>query len=269
MIKVVRNQSCLFLIILSLFFIFFQPLSFASEYRLSSGDIIRITVYKNPDLTSEVKVSGSGSISFPLLGKVNLGGLSISEAESLISTKLRSSNYVQNPNVNILPLEIIGSQVSVLGQVNKPGRYPIETANIRVSDIIARAGGISPSGSETIVLKGQRRNRPFKRSINIKNLFNKENEKDEIVYSGDIIYVNRAPVFYIYGEVKSPGVYKLEQSMSVLQGLATGGGLTSRGTDRSIQINRSNRLGELTTVSVKMDDPLVADDVIYVRESLF
>jgi polysaccharide export outer membrane protein len=87
--------------------------------------------------------------------------------------------------------------------------------------------------------------------------------------NGDIIYVHRAPMFYIYGEVNRPGAFRLERNMSVMQGLASGGGTNARGTTRGLRIHRRDASGALKVIEPSLDDLLQADDVIYVKESLF
>ena len=127
-----------------------------AEYRLGSGDVMRISVYQNPDLTLETRVSESGLVSYPLLGNIKLGGLSVTQAEALISAGLKNGNFVKNPQTTIVVLQVKGNQASVLGQVNRPGRYPIETADMRLTDLIANAGGVAPTGAEVVVVTGKR-----------------------------------------------------------------------------------------------------------------
>jgi len=240
------------------------------EYVLGPGDIIRITVFQNPDLTTETRVSEKGMMTFPLLGAVSVGGKSTSAAEAEIAARLRDGGFVRQPQVNVLPLQIRGNQVSVLGQVNKPGRFPLETANLRLSDMIATAGGISPIGADLVIFVGVRNGKQLRREIDLPSLFlSGDMSNDMVMTAGDIIYVHRAPMFYIYGEVNRPGAFRLERNMSVMQGLASGGGTTSRGTTRGLRIHRRMPDGSLKVVEPGLDDLLKADDVIYVRESLF
>lgn len=241
-----------------------------SEYVLGAGDTIRINVFQNPDLTVETRVSESGTITFPLIGNVAVSGLTIPAAEQKIAKQLRAGGFVLKPQVNILVLTIRGSQVAVLGQVNRPGRYPLEIFNSKVTDMLAIAGGITPAGGDTIVLVGTRDGKAFRKEIDVPALFlNNKLADDILVAGGDIIYVHRAPMFYIYGEVQRPGVYRLEREMTVIQGLAQGGGLTLRGTERGLRISRRGEDGKTQEITPSMVEPIHTDDVIYVRESLF
>lgn len=241
-----------------------------AEYVLGPGDVIRITVFQNPDLTLETRVSENGAISFPLIGQVPVGGLSVSEAERKIGKMLKDGGFVLQPQVNILPVQIRGNQVSVLGQVNRPGRYPLDVLNAKVTDILAMAGGIMPTGADSLILTGTRNGKPIRQEIDLPSIFlGNRTDLDLPIAGGDAIYVHRAPVFYIYGEVQKPGAYRLERDMTLMQALAQGGGLTIRGTQRGIQVNRRDDKGKVQQIAPEMSAPIKADDVIFVKESIF
>lgn len=240
------------------------------EYVLGAGDIVRVTVFQNPDLTVETRVTESGAITYPLIGSVAVGGLTLPATEKLIADRLRDGGFVLKPQVNVLLLQIRGNQVAVLGQVNRPGRYPIEIANTRVSDMLATAGGAAINGADTVTLVGTRSGQPFRTEIDIPALFQPDGIKADIpVQGGDILYIHRAPVFYIYGEVNRPGSYRLERGMTVMQALAQGGGITLRGTEKRIRLHRRNAAGTVEAIEPDMAQTLQTEDVVYVRESLF
>lgn len=115
----------------------------AGDYRLGAGDVVRILVYQNPDLTLETRVTEAGVISYPLLGNIRIGGQTVTGAERLIADGLRNGNFVKQPQVTIAVTQVRGNQASVLGMVNRPGRYPIEVTDMRLSDLLATAGGIT------------------------------------------------------------------------------------------------------------------------------
>ena len=242
----------------------------ANEYRLGAGDVVRISVYQNPDLTLETRISEAGTISFPLLGSVRIGGSTVAMAEKTIADGLRSGNFVKQPQVSLTVTQVRGNQASVLGQVNRPGRYPIEVTDMRLSDLLATAGGISPVGADTLTLVGTRDGKPFRKVVDLPALFRADNRADDIVVrNGDVVYVERAPMVFIYGEVQKPGALRLERNMTVMQALATGGGLNLRGTEKGLRVHRRDAAGKLQVIEPKMDDLLVEGDVVYVRESLF
>lgn len=242
----------------------------APEYRLAAGDAIRINVYQNPDLTLETRVSESGSLSYPLLGSVKLGGLSLSQAEQLIADGLRNGNFVKQPTVTIVVLQVRGNQASVLGMVNRPGRYPLEMGDTRLSDLLAAAGGVALAGSDLIVLSGRRQGKPYRLEIDLPSLFATQGrEQDVIVQNGDVLWIDRAPMVYIYGEVNRPGSMRLERGMTLMQMLAAGGGTTQRGTQKGITVHRRLPDGKIQILRPDMDESMKEGDVVYVRESLF
>jgi polysaccharide biosynthesis/export protein len=240
------------------------------DYRLGPGDSIKVQVYQNPDLSVETRVSESGAVNYPLIGAVKLGGLSITEAENRIAQALRTANILKQPQVNIVLQTVRGNQVSVLGQVQKPGRFPLETTNVRVSDMLAAAGGITPNGDDVLVVSGTRGGKPFRKTVDIPALFqNTRGDNDIVLAPGDTIYVDKAPLFYIYGEAQKPGPYKIERGMTVLQALAQGGGPTARGSANRLRLNRTGPDGKVVTTEPRMTDPVQPGDVLFVRESLF
>jgi len=240
------------------------------EALLGVGDVIRISVYQNPDLNTEARVSEQGQINFPLIGNVSVGGLTIGGAEQRIARSLREGGFVLRPQVSIQLVTIRSNQVSILGQVNKPGRYPIDMVGSRVSEMVAAAGGVLPTGADVVTLVGTRNGNPIKMDIDLPAILQAgKSELDMTVENGDIIYVDRAPTAYIYGEVQRPGAIRVERGLTLLQALAESGGLTARGTERGIKVHRRDANGVVRVEDIKMNDLIERDDVIYVRESLF
>lgn len=242
----------------------------AQEHVLGAGDVIRVNVYQNPDLTLETRISEQGQISFPLIGLVQLGGTTIVSAQDRIAKQLRDGGFVLKPQVSVQIVQIRSSQISILGQVGRPGRYPIEAANTKVSEMIAAAGGVVPGGGDVVTLAGTRNGKPVKYEIDLPAIMQSgRSELDVAVANGDILYVDRAPVIYLYGEVQRPGAIRLERGMTVMQALAQAGGLTQRGTERGMRVHRRNAKGQLDVLQLKLNDPVEREDVIYVRESVF
>lgn len=246
------------------------PAAPAAEYRLGVGDVLRITVFQNPELTLESRLNEGGVLSFPLIGSVRLGGLSVPEAERLIADSLARGNFLRNPQVTIIVLQVRGNQVNVLGQVGRPGRYPLETADTRLTDMIALAGGVAPGGADVVVVTGTRDGKPLREEVDLPALFTAGGAaRDIVLRNGDAVWVDRQPLVYIYGEVQRPGPMRLERGMTLLQALATGGGLTPRGTEKGIRVHRKGSNGEVEVTQPAMTDTLREGDVVFVRESLF
>ena len=243
----------------------------AAEYHLGSGDVIRINVYQNPDLALETRVTEAGIVSYPLLGTIQLGGLSVTAAEKLIADGLRNGNFVKSPQVTIVVVLVRGNQASVLGQVNRPGRYPLEVANMRLTDLLALAGGAAINGSDVVVVTGTRDGQPLRLEVDLPTIFAPGGkDKDILILNGDAVWVDRQPIVYIYGEVQRPGPMRLERGMTLMQTLATGGGLTLRGTAKGIRVHRKGGDGKVQLITAPtLDDAMRDGDVVYVRESLF
>jgi len=247
-----------------------RPAYALEEYLLTPGDVIKVSVFKNPDLMLDARVSEAGTIGFPLLGSVPVAGLTLPAAERKISQLLKDGGFVLNPQVNILLTTAVGNQVAVLGQVNRPGRYPIEGAGGNLTGMLAQAGGIATSGADVVIVTGMRNGKPFRREIDVVNMSLNGTTADDIeLRGGDTLFVNRSPMFYIYGQVQRPGGYRLEKGMTVMQALADGGGVTGKGTSRGIVLHRRDATGKVKESGASLDEDVKDQDVIYVKESVF
>jgi polysaccharide biosynthesis/export protein len=246
------------------------PVHAQSHETLGLGDQIRITVFQNPDLTTETRVSEGGTVTFPLVGEVAVGGRTPTEVGARIAEQLKKGNFLKNPQVNVSVLQVRSRQVSVLGQVARPGRYALDDTSSKLTDILALAGGIGPAGDESVTVMTRRNGKVEKLQVDVAQMYRGGNLAPNVeVQNGDTIFVQRAPVFYIYGEVQRSGSYRLEPSMSVMHALSLGGGLTPRGTERGLKIHRRQPDGTVKKLDAALTDTLQADDVIYVKESLF
>ncbi|MEW5967899.1 MAG: polysaccharide export protein EpsE [Pseudomonadota bacterium] len=240
-----------------------------SDYRMGTGDVLRIIVYGQPDLTTEARVSEAGSITFPLIGEVKMAGATPAQGQAEIAQRLVKGGFILDPFVTVNVVQYRGQQISVLGRVNRPGTYSLERAS-RVADALALAGGIIVDGADVVTLVRTRDGKTEYRDIDTLALFKPGGEAaNERVQDGDILNVSRQPVFYIYGEVQRPGAFRLERNMSVVQALSMGGGITPRGTQKGIRILRRDDQGDMQEIEVKLADAVKKDDVIYVKESLF
>jgi polysaccharide export outer membrane protein len=226
--------------------------------KLGAGDAVRITVFQQPDLTTETRVSERGTITVPLIGETKVAGLSATQAGSHIAEALKKGQYLKNPQVSVAVTTVRSQQVSVIGLVTRPGRYGLEDTNYKVADVIAAAGGFAPDGHPVVTVI--RDGKPHKVDI-LKASYALKN--------GDTVVVERAPVFYIYGEVSRSGAYRVEQNMTVMQAIAAGGGITPRGSDRRLKLRRAGADGKVVETDVGLQDVIKADDTIYVKEALF
>ncbi len=248
------------------------PAALATEqYRIGAGDTLHITVYQSPDLSIDARVNEAGDISYPLLGRVNLGGLTINAAEARLAQALKKGEIVKDPQVIIVVTNVRANQVNVLGQVGKPGRFALDLAGMRLTEVISLAGGIiAGAGSDTIVLIGRRNGQAYRHEADLPKIFAPGGSNDDIVVmAGDTIWVDRAPQIYLYGEIQHAGTMRLERGMTVMQAIAAGGGATPRGTLKGLKISRRGPDGRIQTIEPSMEDTLKDGDVMYIRESLF
>ncbi len=240
------------------------------DYQLGSGDVIKISVYEHPDLTLETRVNVSGSITFPLIGEIWLGGKTVAQAEQEISSKLISGEFLRNPQVTVLVVQFQSRQVNVLGMVNKPGQYSLDRVS-HILDLLALANGLTvQTAADYATLISAEKN--TKQNIDLNALLAGDNTQNHLVNSGDVLVIPKAKMFYIYGEVQRPGFYKLEKNMTVTQAISTGGGLTPKGTDYWPNPIIKRRDSDGKEVEIDVDEGftlLQEDDVLYVKESWF
>jgi polysaccharide export outer membrane protein len=241
----------------------------SEEYRLGPGDVLRISVFNQPDLQTEVEVSEGGTVAMPLVGDVQVGGKTRTEAANIIGESLKRGGFLKEVDVVIRVLEYRSQQVAVLGEVAKPGRYAI-TRPSTVAEVIALAGGITTKGAYVVTVVQAGENGAVRsQEVNVNDQINAGAGKALLLRAGDTVTVPAAPVFYIYGEVRQPGSYPLVENMTVMQALSVGGGLTVRGTERGIRIERRAADGTVRTYSVRGPDRLQANDVLRIPESWF
>lgn len=243
---------------------------YAADYRLGSGDVVKITIFDHPELQLDTRIDEQGQINFPLIGAVPVSGETAATAQKHIALALEKGGFLKNAQVNLIVDKYRSQQVSVLGEVKNPGKFYLEAPST-VIDLVAEAGGITLNGSDNIILiHRQQTGQPQQVEIDTRALYHdKQFAQDQQVRDGDVIFVPRAPVFYIYGEVQKPGAFRLERNMTVMQALSVGGGITARGTQRGIQFKRRGKDGKAISVAASLDEEIRADDVIYVKESLF
>jgi len=242
----------------------------AADVPLGPGDTVRVTIYGDTNPPTDTRVTESGKITVPLIGEVSVTGLSTTDAERKIAGLLQQKGFMRDPQVNVLVTSPVSQQVAVLGQVTKPGRYVLDGART-VTDMVATAGGVTPDGGDIVTLVRTRDGKTERSQIDLWALSNGGDQSSNVVMQrDDVLVVERAQKFYVYGEVQRPGMYRLEHGMSVLQGLSAGGGLTPRGTENGMRIKRRDENGKLVEMKVNDDATLLQpDDILYIRESWF
>ena len=239
------------------------------EYLLGDGDMVSISVYGHPDLTLEAKISPRGSIPYPLLEKVTIGGLTPEAAGQKIAKRLKDEGFIKSPQVALSVKGYTSQMIHILGKINNPGNYPLEGINT-VVDLIARAGGVKEDAADVIfVVRNSADGKPVKHEIDLLRFYSGDMTQNITVTKGDNIFVPKMDTFYIHGEVKRSGEYRLLRGMTVVQALSIGGGVSNRGSLKRIEVTRRLADGKTEEIDVELTDTLEPNDVLYVKERFF
>lgn len=238
--------------------------------KLGPGDTVSIQVFGRPELSTTTYVADDGTVQMPLAGRINVSGVAPVDAATRLAAALREGQYLVNPQVTVMLSQIRSQQVAVLGEVRSPSRFPVESRTT-VFEVLAQAGGITEQGGDTIYLLRRGANGELQRiPIDFRGLSDPRRSIPSVVLKGgDAVFVPRAPQFYIYGEVQSPNMYRLEPGMTVMQAISRGGGITARGSDGRIELRRRGPDGQYRTLKAGLTDPVQADDVLRVKERIF
>jgi polysaccharide biosynthesis/export protein len=251
------------------------------EYIIGPQDVLTVTVWDSPDLSGKFSVETDGSFTFPLIGRVKAGGLTLRQFEAELKKKL-ADGYFKNPQVSVAVESYRSQRIFIVGEVRNPGTYPL-TGDMTLIEAIARAGSTTPSASlEAIVVRapagkqadgptlpGQKEDAAEARRVNLRDLQSGALSQNIALRDGDTIFVPRAESIYVFGQVKSPGAYALQSpDTTVLQALALAGGVTDRGATNRIKIVRVVN-GEKQELKVKLGDRVLPGDTIIVPEKFF
>jgi polysaccharide export outer membrane protein len=248
------------------------PMSLACAeegYLLGGGDTVSITVYEQPDLTTKARISqDDGTIIFPLLGEVALTGLTPEAAGRKIEKLLKEGQFIKAPQVTVTVAEFTSQKIPVMGQVKSPGEYSLKGEK-RVVDLITQAGGVKADAADIIIVVSNEAGRSVRHEIDLLKFYAGDMSQNIKVSRGDFILVPKMDVFYVHGEVKRPGMYRLERGMTAMQALSVGGGLSGRGSLKGMKVTRRRADGTTEKIGVELTDKLKPDDVLYVKERLF
>jgi polysaccharide export outer membrane protein len=259
-------------LMLSLIAVIIMPFAHAqSNYLMGAGDEVRLTVYGQPELTTEAQINSDGTLGVPLIGLIKIAGRSSGDAANLIAERYQSGNFLKNAQVNLLVTQYRSQVVSILGKVNRPGKLVLE-GSTTLTQAIAWAGGVADSGSERLILvRTDANGRQERREYDLQKLLGREAETSPVVWlqNGDTLYIPHADRFYVSGEVRTPGMYALDRPLNVMQAIGVAGGPTARASDRSAKLYRKQADGSVKELKAKPDDKVLDGDVMVVQESLF
>jgi len=238
--------------------------------QLGVGDEVNVQVYGRPELTTTTYVADDGSITMPLAGPVPIAGLSPTAAAREVAAAYKKAQLLRDPQVTILLTQSRSQQVSVLGEVRSPGRFPVNSTT-SLLDLLAAAGGTTETSADTVfVIRPNEAGNLERHPVSLRGLQDgRQSLQFLVLRGGDAVFVPPADRFYIYGEVHAPNMYRLEPEMTVLQAISRSGGLTELATTRRIDVKRRAADGTIVANRITLTDRVQPDDVIYIREGRF
>jgi len=242
-----------------------------SSLRLGPGDLIEVSVYNVPELSTKARIGNSGDIYLPLVDYVHVGDLTVEEAQTLIEKRLVDGGFVRSAHVTIFLDESASQGVTVLGEVARPGIYPA-IGERKLFDMISAAGGFTVSaGRKVSIIRFHSQSEPI--TVNLPRNLADDLQDDIEIFPGDTITVPRAPIIYVVGDVGHPAGLLIDNgSLTVLQALALAGGPNHTAKLGSVRIIRKGPSGMAEThVPLKKmleakapDITLQADDILFV-----
>jgi polysaccharide export outer membrane protein len=241
-----------------------------ADYLVGDGDVLKISVYDNEDLETVARIDSDGSIQFPLIGRVELGGLSVSAVAQEIEALL-ADGYLINPQVAVFIQEYRSQKVVVMGQVKVPGVFELRGPT-SLLELISKAGGVREDAGDTLTISRVAKGENTKKIIQIDLqllLKHAAAEQNISIMDSDNIYVSKAGMFYVTGEVNKPDAYKYEEGATVLKVISMAGGFSKIASKGKVQIIRTIDGVEQRLERVSLQEPVLPDDVIVVPESFF
>jgi polysaccharide export outer membrane protein len=250
----------------------------AVVYVIGPEDLLTITVFDEADLTNKYRVDSEGMVTFPLVGRIPASGLTIREFQDRLVERL-SSGYIKNPQVRVEMDQYKSQSVFVIGEVRTPGKI-VMSGTMSLIEALALAGSPTTAASSELIVIHPKKVKPGEATlpdeatdavrtlVNIKDLQVGKAGQGIVLQDGDTVFVPKAQTFYITGQVRSPGSYVLEPGMTILQAISLAGGLTERGSDRGMKIERIVG-GKRQEVDVTLTDTVQPNDTIVIRQRFF
>jgi polysaccharide export outer membrane protein len=249
-------------------------------YIVGPNDVLTITVFNQPQLSGKFPVEADGTLPFPLLGRVAVGGLSIRAVEDEMRRRL-AAGYVKDPHVSVTMEQYRSQQIFVMGEVRQPGSLPF-TGAMTLIEALARVGSTTErAGPEAVIVRSRTAGSDTNATpqtgdtsnvenirINLRSLQTGTLSQNVALRPGDTIFVPRAETVFVLGQVRTAGEYPIRSGMTVRHVLALAGGMTERGSSRRIQIVRQID-GKEVTIGVNLRSSVQPGDTIVVRDRLF
>jgi polysaccharide biosynthesis/export protein len=262
----------------------------ATEYEIGTEDILKITVYGHEDLTQTVLVQPDGTFTFPLIGRVKGDAMTPKQLGQKIATLL-ARGFIRNPQVTVIVQEFRSKTVFVVGEVARPGSYPLTGQRMTLVEILAKAGPVTVNaGAEVVVVRpapdaavsgpvlpsqvaeageakdGQAKAEVFR--INVREIQAGDMQMNIELRPKDTVFVPQAPKVFVTGEVRTPGAYAWFPGMTARQLISVSGGLTPEGSDSRLKVVRQSN-GQSREFGIKLDELVKAGETLVVRRRLF
>ena len=241
---------------------------------VGEGDQLLVTVFGQPDLSADIIVGANGVVTLPLVGTVDVKGKSGIEIASIFASKLEAGQYLVNPKVSVKIGQQVSRSFSVLGEVARPGRFVLQ-GNLTVLDALSLAGGVTPRADKTMKIL-RRSSVDGKAELteyaSIRLEFDNDKNNGQFtqkVLPNDVLVIGQVKNFYVYGEVRRPGSYPMEDDLNVMRVISIGGGVTDRGSTSRIIIHRKLSNGEMKEFSARITDVVLPGDVVFINERIF
>ena len=251
----------------------------ASDYVVGPQDVLTITVWDQADLSGKFAVEADGTFTFPLIGRLKAGGLTLREVEQALKQRL-ADGFFRNPQVSVAIEQYRSQRIFIVGEVRQPGTYPL-TGDMTLIEALARAGSTTATaGGEALVVRqpgGVQMDKPLLPSqasgsevtrVDMKELQTGSAGTNVVLRDGDTIFVPRAESVYVFGQVKNPGAYVIQKDTTVLQALSLAGGVTERGSTTRIKVVRLLG-GQKVESKIKLNEIVHPGDTVLVPERFF
>jgi len=248
---------------------------------LGPGDVLRVSVYDNPDLSQEVTIGADGAFSYPLIGRVQAAGLPVRQLESLLAKRF-ADGYLVSPQVGVTVTQHKSQQVYIMGAVSKPGPYPLQRQTTLLEALSAAGGPTPDAGFEVILTHAADQQAPLSGTSKVSAAANGQSAlrvpleqlmaggvpQRIMLQDGDVVYVPKAAFVYLTGEVLHPGRQRLEKDATIQKTITAAGGFTKFAATKSMIVQRMVD-GKRLEFQAGPDDRLQDEDVVVVRPSLF
>lgn len=242
----------------------------SQDYVVGAGDVLEISIYENDDLNTTARVTGDGHINLPLVGDVEVMGISVSKIARKINL-MYADGYLIDPQVSVFVRDFRSQKATILGQVTRPDLYDL-SGQTTLLELISKAGGLKAEAGNQAIIKRRSSDKQEKVIvIDLKALIEKgQSSLNVSILDGDSIYINKIGLFYVTGEVKKADAYHHEEGTTVIQAITMAGGFSSKASPTRVKIIRKNSDGkEEVLTKVKMDTLVMPNDVIVIPESYF